>query len=54
MLVFITGPMVVGATTCDRDVGHTFHFDLHVVPRLVNHVERAPSEKPERSTRGTN
>ena len=35
MLVFITGPMVVGATTWDRDAGHTFHSDLHVVPWLV-------------------
>ena len=35
MLVWITGPTVVGATTCDRDVGHTFHSDPHVVPRLV-------------------
>ena len=35
MLVFITGPMVVGATTWDWDVGHTFRSDPHVVPRLV-------------------
>ena len=46
MLVFITGPMVVGATTWDRDAGHTFHSDLHVVPWLVGVLK--PDQTPQR------
>ena len=50
MLVFITGPMVVGATTWDRDAGHTFHSDLHVVPAwlvgVLKPYQAAQRDKP--------